>query len=171
VIPHEYDLGPPAKVDLLALARERPLTVADLPAKDTTGRTELIDGSLYVTPLGDLDHQRLVLRLSRQLEDMFPADSGLEVFPGANVVAEPRTLVIPDVVVARAGGQGLGASPADVVLVVEITSPSTRRRDLTIKRDLYREWGVPLILVDRDAGAPGITVDGKLPDWVGEISV
>jgi Uma2 family endonuclease len=171
VIAHEYDFAPPGKVDLFALARRRPLTVADLPEEDEYGRTELIDGSLYVTPLGDLSHQRLVWRLSKQLEAMFPDDDSLEVFPGANVVSQPKTLVIPDVAVIRAGQDGLGASPADVVLVVEITSPSTRRRDLTIKRDLYREWGVPLLLVDRSTSVPAVSVHGKLPDWVGEISL
>jgi Uma2 family endonuclease len=171
VIAHEYDLGPPAKATLLARAGERPLTIDDLPEEDTYGRTELIDGSLYVTPGADPDHQLLVADVYDHLFARLPRDSGLRVVQGINVIFDKSTLVIPDVAVIdpRERG-GLGVHPKAVALVVEVTSPSTRRRDLTIKRDLYQEWGVPLIVVDRKQG-PAVSVHGKLPDWVGEISL
>jgi hypothetical protein len=47
--------------DLFALAARRPLTVDDLPAAGScAARHELIDGSRYVTPLADLEHQDLI---------------------------------------------------------------------------------------------------------------
>jgi len=171
VIAHEYDYAPRGKVDLLALARQRPLTVADLPEEDTHGRTELIDGSLFVTPGADSDHQLLVADVYDRLRDRLPRDSGLRVVPGINVVSDDNTLVIPDVAVIDPRERGrLGIHPKAVLLVVEVTSPSTRRQDLTIKRDLYGEWGIPLLLVDGKQG-PVVSVHGKLPDWVGELSL
>jgi Uma2 family endonuclease len=170
VIAHEYDLAPAGKVDLIALAGRRPLTVADLPEEETSGRTELIDGSLYVTPGADSDHQLLVADVYDRLRDRLPGDSGLRVVPGINVVFDNDTLVIPDVAVIDPRERSrLGIHPKAVVLVVEVTSPSTRRQGLTIKRDLYRERDVPFVLVDRKQGS-AVSVHGKLPDWVGEIS-
>ena len=171
MIAHEYDLAPPVKATLLARAVERPLTVDDLPEEDTYGRTELIDGSLYATPGADTDHQMLVADIYEHLLARLPGDSGLRVLPGVNIVDGDSTLVVPDVAVIdpRERG-GLGVHPKAVALVVEVTSPSTRRRDLTIKRDLYAEWGVPLIVVDRKQG-PAVSVHGKPPDWVGEIAL
>jgi Uma2 family endonuclease len=54
--------------------------------------------------------------------------------------------------------------------VVEVTSPSTRRRDLTAKRDLYRDWEVPMIIVDRSR-MPSMIVEGELPGWVGDLTI
>jgi Uma2 family endonuclease len=142
------------------------LTIDDLPADIDGVRLELIDGSLSVTPLGDLDHQRLVNSITRRLESGLPA--GLEALPGANVVLGDHTTLIPDVVVvdsSYAVRNGLGVSPAGVRLVVEITSPSTRRRDLTIKRELYREWGAPYVIVDRSTDPHTYRTEGDLPDW------
>src|SRR6185503_20053674 len=119
----------------------------------TYGRTELIDGSLYVTPGADTDHQLLVADVYDHLFARLPRDSGLRVLPGVNVVFDNSTLVVPDIAVIDPRERSrLGIHPKAVVLVVEVTSPSTRRRDLTIKRDLYVEWEVPLILVDRRQG-------------------
>jgi Uma2 family endonuclease len=48
------------------------------------------------------------------------------------------------------------AEQGKALLVVEITSPDTRRNDLTIKRQFYERAGVPVyITVDRQAGETG----------------
>ena len=48
-------------------------------------------------------------------------------------------------------------------LAVEITIPSTRVRDLTVKRDLYGEWNVPYLIVDRSTTPPVARRHGELP--------
>jgi len=48
---------------------------------------------------------------------------------------------------------------------VEITSPSTRRRDLTIKRQLYDEWKVPYLVVDRGTSPHTYIGYGGQPAW------
>jgi Uma2 family endonuclease len=156
---------------LLDVAADRPLTVDDLIEDETPGRKEIIDGGLFVSPLGDYGHQRLVRRLGRRLDDMAPPGSGIEALPGGNVSAAPHTLVIPDIVVVGPEVDGLVADPSNVLFLVEITSPTTRRRDLTLKRELYREWKVPFVIVDRGQKPAAVIVEGELPEWVGDLTI
>jgi len=152
-------------VDLSLVASSGGLTIGDLPAEVPGVRMELIDGSLIVTSLGDVGHQLLITRFCRELAP--PA--GLEVLAGVNVIVGDRTLLIPDVAVIdplQLAGNGLGVTPAGLHLVVEVTSPSTRVHDLTTKRELYRQWNVPSVIVDRKAGLPvAVSVEGQLPEW------
>ena len=82
-----------------------------------------------------------------------------------------QTLLIPDVAVIdpdHLTHQDLGVSPAGLELVIEVTSVSTRRRDLSIKRELYLEWKVPYIVVDRAGGPYTLSAYGPpLPEWIG----
>jgi Uma2 family endonuclease len=160
---------------LLQRAVYGPLSVDDVLTLDSTdaGRMELIDGSLYVTPIADLQHQDLVMKICMALRPLPPAH--LLVLPGCNVILEhggdEEILTIPDVAVVdvkKRVRDGLGVSPDGLILGVEITSPSTRRRDLTIKRDLYAGWGVPLVIIDRKFGPPRRTDFGTLPGWAVE---
>jgi Uma2 family endonuclease len=157
---------------LLQTAVRRPLTVDDLLSLDATdaGRMELIDGSLIVTPIADLEHQDLVMQLCLRLSAVLP--TGMRVLPGFNVIleggGEEEVLTIPDVAVvdpAMVARKGLGVPPDGLILGVEITSPSTRRRDLTTKRDLYAGWNVPLVIVDRKITPHRYTVFGDVPGW------
>jgi Uma2 family endonuclease len=148
------------------LAHRRPLTIADLP-EDEVGRTELIDGSVYVTPAADVEHQILATAWARRLSDSAPPPLVASI--GGNVIADEQTVLIPDVWVihpAHVVRGGLGVDPVGLTLAVEITSASTRARDLTIKRDLYEAWGVPYIVVDRGTQPHAVTVFGELPPWV-----
>lgn len=152
---------------LAELAAQRPLTIDDLPPEDDHGRTELIDGSLFVTPFGDLEHQKLISSIAWRLGAQCPPE--FDVLPGVNVVRGDGTVIGPDVAVVdlRASVRnGLGIGPDGLILAVEVTSPSTRRRDLTIKRDLYAEWEVPYLLIDRKDGRVSRSVFGLLPGWV-----
>lgn len=144
-----------------------PMSVHDLPQEDDGPRLELVDGSLLVTPMARLQHQRLVADIVRQLSaDALLGDAA--VLPGVNVIADDRTLVIPDVAVVTgeaAARDTLGVTPEDLVVAVEVESESTRRRDRTLKRALYAEWGVAYWLVDPVEGTvtrfPGR--DGDVP--------
>jgi Uma2 family endonuclease len=153
---------PPGLMGILA---QRPLTVDDLFDDETPGRKEIVDGGLFVSPLADIAHQRLVMRLARLLGDMPPPASGIEALPGANVSPDPHTLVMPDIVVVGPDVDGLMAHPSELLFIVEITSPSTRRHDLIFKRELYREWKVPFVIVDRGQTPAALIVEGDLPEW------
>jgi Uma2 family endonuclease len=156
----------PSLRDLLVRAARVPLTVADLPDDVAGARFELIDGSLIVTPLGDVVHQQLVLDYAFSIRSRLPGD--LTVLAGVNVIVGVQTLVEPDVAVVDptfVTSDGLGVSPQGLRLAVEVTSPSTRRRDLSIKRELYREWGVPYLVVDRSTQPFTLHVDGDLPAY------
>jgi Uma2 family endonuclease len=124
------------------------LTIADLPETGAF-RSELVDGSLFVTPLGDVRHQNAVRHLAGVIARLAPDD--LLVFPGINVVSDDRNLSIPDIVVADATAVrrgGLGLHPTDVRWVIEVLSPSTRRLDRTLKSETYGSWGVAYWMVD-----------------------
>ena len=156
---------------LLSVLTDRPLTIADLMADDTPIRKEIIDGGLFVTPWPDIEHQALVTDLTVQLYGMCPRRGGLRVFAGINVVSEPGTLIIPDVAVADAGVTGVAFLPEQLALVVEVTSSSTRRTDLSLKRELYREWKIPFVIVDRGQKPAAVIVEGELPEWVGDLTI
>ncbi len=90
----------------------------------------------------------------------------------ADVIAGDVTLVEPDVAVvdpAHLVRRGLGVSPAGLAFIVEITSPSTRRRDMTIKRDPHREWQVPLLVVDRSVTPHALVLEGEPPSWAAPV--
>lgn len=130
-----------------------PWTVDDLdglPRDNPTVRYELIDGALLVTSEPTLQHQRVSLVLARVLQDAAPAD--LEVFLPVDVRLSPVRQIVPDITVVRssdATGKRLSGRP---LLVVEIHSPSTRAVDLTLKRRVLEEAGVPSYwLVEPDA--------------------
>ncbi len=136
-----------------------PWTVDDLddfPEGGTT-RYELVDGALLVSAEPSLQHQRVDLQLARLLQDAAPAD--VEVFLPVDVRLTPVRQLAPDVTVVRredATGRRLDGAP---LLVVEVLSPSTRTVDLTLKRRVLEEAGVPSYwLVDPDDGV--VTVLG-----------
>jgi Uma2 family endonuclease len=67
----------------------------------------------------------------------------------------------------------VGLAPRDLLLAVEVESPSTRRRDRTLKSEVYREWGVrhvwlvdPVEQVVRRSGQAEPEELGLTPDEV-----
>jgi Uma2 family endonuclease len=125
----------------------RGLTYDDLSAfPDDHLRRELIDGELYVTPSPVRRHQRAVVRIASALLAHVD-ESGGEVLPApADVVFSASTVVEPDVVFVGPERVGMLTDPrfVDIApdLVVEVSSPSTRRLDLVKKRALYEREGV-----------------------------
>ncbi|MDZ7631525.1 MAG: Uma2 family endonuclease [Gemmatimonadaceae bacterium] len=109
-------------------------------------RREVLGGELFVTPAPVLMHQRTVSLLGQMLAH-FSAAIGGEMFnaPG-DIVLTPETLVQPDVFVAPLDP----ATPLrewsqieHLLLVVEVVSPRTAKRDRTIKRDYYQSRRIP----------------------------
>lgn len=135
-------------------------------------RRELIDGELFVTPSPFIPHQRLVQRLALSLGNHLEAhpDQG-EVFAAPlDVVMTPHDVVEPDVLVVLGDqldvltDKHIHGAPG---IVVEILSPGTRKRDLTIKRQLFDREGVrEYWIVDPERNSVGVycrVEDGTLP--------
>jgi Uma2 family endonuclease len=105
-------------------------------------RVELLDGALLVSPSARVRHQRLSFRLAITLDAAVP--HGLEVLEAINVRVGPGKILIPDLAVVTVPGLDLTVrEAADVVLVVEITSPGKAAVDRAVKPQLYALAGVP----------------------------
>jgi Uma2 family endonuclease len=131
-------IGPPQP--LMPPLRE--WTVADLDGLPDDGlQYELLDGMLLVSPAPVPLHQRAVGNLYLALRSACPAS--MEVFM-APLDWQPdlRTSLQPDLLVVRNEDVGPKNVTGPLVLAVEILSPSTRRKDLLLKRSKYEEAGV-----------------------------
>ena len=107
-------------------------------------RRELLDGVLLVSPSPTDAHQIIAMRLGVALEENCPAD--LQVTQGVEVRISPRRSFIPDVLVATdeaARRRGRLYSPHEVVLAIEIVSPTSTSMDRITKPALYATAGIP----------------------------
>jgi Uma2 family endonuclease len=142
--------------DVMSTPQASGLTVADLEAmpEDMVIRN-LIDGELFVTPAPTTRHQRVVVWIIRRLGDYADAHGGEVLTAPCAVRLSDRDVPEPDVLyllpqhLDRVGELYIEGAPD---LVVEVSSPSTRRLDLLRKRRLYERFGVPEYwFVDLDA--------------------
>ncbi len=134
----------------------------DLP--EDGNRYEIIDGELFVTPSPRLVHGIAAFELAVILRP-YARSMGMDVLLSpADIQYSERTVVQPDVFVFRRGPDRPMKDWADVQplqLAIEVLSPSTSRRDRTVKRDLYQTQGVPEYwIVDIDARV----IERWLPD-------
>ncbi len=118
-------------------------------------RREIIDGDLIVTAAPARRHQHVVMTLAGELYQYVKGHGG-RVFPApTDVFFSDTNVVEPDVLFIRPEHAGrverkFIRSAPDVV--VEVSSPSTRRLELVRKRALYERFGVPEYwYVDLDA--------------------
>lgn len=147
--------------DVWSRTRGRDWTWADLQEIPDDGhRYEVIDGSLYVSPSPSRPHQVATARLVQVLQAVAPDD--VEVVETVDVqlnrsVLEPDVVVMPTSVAYTAGGP---LAPGDVLLAVEVVSPSSRRMDWMVKPSVLAEAGVPAYWRVELEGpeAPSITV-------------
>jgi Uma2 family endonuclease len=114
---------------------------------DDGNRYEVVDGELFVTPMPVPRHQQIVKRLFLLLHDYVEKHGLGSVFEsGTDVIFSPRDVVIPDVVGYPFRDDQLPATWKDApkpMLVVEVRSESTWRRDVGPKRRLYVRGEVP----------------------------
>jgi Uma2 family endonuclease len=129
---------------VLPMPRGREWTWADLQEIPDDGhRYEIVDGSLHVSPSPSRPHQVAAGRIVRLLADAAPA--GVEVLEAVDVELD-RSVLAPDVVVLpadRAYSTGGPLGPGDVLLAVEVVSPSSRRMDRMVKPSVLAEGGIP----------------------------
>ena len=110
-------------------------------------RHEIIDGVHYVTPSPVLRHQQLMGRLYLAIGNFLEEhpEVGQAFLSPLDTVFSPWDVVEPDLVFVAADQLEILTEPniqGAPALVVEILSPSTRRRDLGIKRQLFDRGGV-----------------------------
>jgi len=144
-------------------APTHPLTIAEYAALGETehGYTELIEGSLLMSPSPAMKHSRAMRKLLLALADDVPDD--LEVFQDLDINLElrppggPGFSRRPDLIVVtvesseRVDAEGGLVRASEVRLAVEIVSPGSRRIDNVDKRRDYADAGIPYYwIVDLD---------------------
>ena len=128
--------------------KTRRWTRADLSRlPDDGNRYEVLDGELFVTPQAAATHQYIAYRLVLTLGPYCDRHAiGWVPGPGA-VVFEEQSELQPDVQVVpgvpRMRSEHEWKTLPLPLLVVEILSDSTARRDLGKKRDAYLRIGIP----------------------------
>jgi Uma2 family endonuclease len=120
-----------------------PWTVDDLDRLPDGSFYEIIDGSLLVSPPPVPHHQIVASRLLRDMADAAPTEFEVLSPAGVNV---STSYLEPDLAVVR--GAAALANPkrleaTDVLLVVEIISPSNAGVDRREKPIRYAEAGIP----------------------------
>jgi Uma2 family endonuclease len=109
-------------------------------------RREIIDGDLIVTASPIVRHQGAVGNLFFRLESYVREYGGRAFVAPLDVYFADDNVVEPDVLFV--GGDRAGQIAKKYIkdapdLVVEVSSPSTRRLELVRKRELYQRFGVP----------------------------
>lgn len=106
-------------------------------------RVELVDGVIHVVPSPTEGHQDITFLICAWLRAQAPAHYKAAMAVGVAVTA--RDTREPDVLLRHAGGETDRHffTPEQVVLAVEVVSPSTRRTDRLIKPVEYAAAGIP----------------------------
>ncbi|MFC4065672.1 Uma2 family endonuclease [Actinoplanes subglobosus] len=126
------------------LSRTSGWTTDDLDQLPEDGvRRELLDGVLLVSPSPTDIHQIIAARLMVALEESCP--DHLQVTQAVEIRMSSTRAFIPDVLVAtdeaaRRGGRYY--TPSEVVLAVEVVSPSSVSMDRITKPALYAQAGI-----------------------------
>lgn len=104
---------------------------------DTSGRVELFDGSLHMTPAPTLRHQNIAAELLIALRPAARA-VGLNAFETINVRLKDARLTIPDLAIIEDIDLDTSVVDASAVrMVCEITSRSNAATDRVLKMHYY----------------------------------
>lgn len=112
---------------------------------DDGNKYELLHGDLFVTPAPTLDHETIIARLNALLVPFVMANDLGYVYSGTSVITTGANELLPDLLVRQPAPPKTDWKSAPIpTLVVEVMSPSTRRRDREYKGPYYvDEVGVP----------------------------
>jgi Uma2 family endonuclease len=116
---------------------------------DDGQRYEIIDGELFVTPAPSDVHQLVVGEFYQQLRSYLRPSNVARVMPSPADVRRGdrnRNRVQPDVFAVRLHDGQRPAYPynlTDIILAIEVASPSNPIYDYQVKRELYLSNGVP----------------------------
>jgi len=117
---------------------------------DWEGDWELWDGvAVSMSPSPSIKHQRISRRLVLQFDPQLKADECddlCELFFECDWHVDQYTVVRPDGIIV-CGDNDTDFIEDTPILIAEILSPSTRKKGLTAKRELYALHGVPFYLI------------------------
>jgi Uma2 family endonuclease len=147
-------MGMPAEVGRRWTLREVRELIAAAPL--ASRRYELVDGELLVTPAPTLRHQRAVVRLLVALAAYLEREPVAEVVVSpSDVELEPETITQPDLyAVSRREASRMTREDfpvRELMLAVEVLSPSSSRHDRVRKRPLYQRHVAEYWIIDLDA--------------------
>lgn len=133
---------------MVTLTQTRPaiFTYADYVQMPEDVRCEIIDGELIMAAAPSMQHQRIARHLARIMDPFIAANRlGELFFAPTDVYLSETNIVQPDLLFVSSARSHI-LTDANVRgapdLIIEIGSPSTARRDRTIKADLYARFGV-----------------------------
>jgi Uma2 family endonuclease len=112
------------------------------------GDWELIDGMAYaMAPSPLVTHQNIMVKIAAQLDNAVSECENCLVLAETDYEVSEDTILRPDILlICSEINEHVDRTPE---LIFEILSPSTARRDETIKFEIYRREGVPYyILID-----------------------
>ena len=117
-----------------------PMSVGDYLTFDGTSlaRHEYVAGRVYAMSVSTARHNRIVANIHSRLRASTKFTEYDTYFMELKVRAALDRIYYPDVVVVSNGYEGDALIADEPMLVVEVTSPSTRRIDHTEKLDGYR---------------------------------
>jgi len=103
---------------------------------------EIISGNVNIMARPDLNHLTISFNVGKIFE-RFIDNSGCRMFIESALHLDDRYIFIPDIAVVcdkdKRRGSGIYGPPD---LVVEVLSPSTAKHDLSVKKDIYEQYGV-----------------------------
>lgn len=124
---------------------------------------ELQEGVLQVSPRPTPAHARILTDLLVALHAQLP--DGFEVLPEVELVIDrrsPATVRCPDLIVRATEADDSVIDAGQVVLVVEIVSPGSKRTDRVTKRSEYAEIGIENYwIVDLDRTLTVLRLEGS----------
>ena len=123
------------------------ITLDDYYAAPDDIRVEIIDGVIYYMATPVLTHQSVIAGLFKEFikcdDKMRKKGCKLFISPtGVRLNRDSRTFVVPDLLILCRKLENLKRIEGAPDFVVEVLSPSTRSRDMTIKLRKYMEAGV-----------------------------
>ncbi len=125
-------------------------------------RVELIGGELVVSPTGGVWHSEAVYGLTVSLVRVSERHRWVIHTNLTAHVSPTRERLIPDLMVAPKDAPPFGECEllaSGALLVAEVVSPWSQRRDREVKPRSYARGGVPLcLLIDRFADPPTVTL-------------
>ncbi|MFI5309856.1 MAG: Uma2 family endonuclease [Gemmatimonadales bacterium] len=141
---------------------------------DDGNKYEVVAGELFVTPAPSLRHQVIAGALGESLRPfVLEHRLGLVFALDTDVIEGKHNVVMPDVAVYPFTRENLPAGWAVAprpILVAEIRSPTTWRRDVGPKRDLYVALGIPdYWIVDADDRTVTVVRPGHRDEVVSDI--
>jgi Uma2 family endonuclease len=141
---------------------------------DDGNKYEVVGGELFVTPSPSRRHQWIADELCDLLKP-YVAEHGLGSALAVNtdVIRGEKDVVVPDVAVypvTREDPDGPWSQMPRPILVAEICSPTTWRRDVGPKRDLYVALGVAEYwIVDADERVITVVRAGHADERVSDV--